>query len=70
MRFVTSGTTRLIGDADDLEAIASLRVDKVLVLHLQGLDSSGESCAERKKRRLKLYPALAGCHRCAEVDDG
>ncbi len=45
----------LVGDADNLQAVAGLGVDEVLALDLKGRDGDGERCAERQERGLKLH---------------
>jgi hypothetical protein len=51
---VAGRAARLIGDTDDLEAVAGLGVYKVVALDLKRLDSCSDGCAKRKKRRLNL----------------
>ena len=51
---VGSGAARLIINADNLEAVASRGVDKVLALNLKRLDSRGDGCAKRKESRVNL----------------
>jgi hypothetical protein len=43
----------LVGDADELEAVARLRVDKIGALDLNALDGSSKLCAQREDLNLK-----------------
>ena len=51
---VAARTTRLVGDADNLEAVACRGVDEGVVLDFQRRNCGSDSCAERQERRMNL----------------
>jgi len=54
IRVVRRRTTRLVGGANDLEAVARVGIDKVVALDLERLHSSSKGGAERDEAGLEL----------------